>query len=127
MKNFVAVISVLAATGLTLGAAAYYLYKKDQELSDYEDLLYGKDDEIDEEETEDEFKAAEDRLQDVISDIKDATDELSQKASTATVRTIDKVTEALEEIKKSIIENADKEAPEEISEKEIDDEDSGEE
>ena len=100
MKNFLALVSVIAAAGATLGAAAYYLYKKDQELNEYEDLLYN-DEEDEDFDTEDPL-TDEEKLQDVISDIKEATADLAEKAGEAAVAAIDKATELLEEVKSSI-------------------------
>ena len=106
MNNFLALVSVIAAAGATLGAAAYYLYKKDQELNEYEDLLYN--DEEDEDFDTDDPLTDEDTLQDVISDIKEATADLAEKAGEAAVAAIDKATELLEEVKSSIEEEKEK-------------------
>ncbi|MEG1863287.1 MAG: hypothetical protein RR198_06720 [Oscillospiraceae bacterium] len=40
MKSFVSALAVLAVTGAAIGAAGYYLYKKEKELNEYEDLLF---------------------------------------------------------------------------------------
>ena len=43
MKSFLSALTVLAVAGAALGAAGYYLYKKEQELNEYEELLYSED------------------------------------------------------------------------------------
>lgn len=40
MNKFLSTAAILAVTGAALGAVGYYLYKKEKELSDYEDLLF---------------------------------------------------------------------------------------
>ena len=40
MKSFASALAVLAVTGAAIGAAGYYLYKKEKELNEYEDLLF---------------------------------------------------------------------------------------
>ena len=47
MKNIIALAAALATAGATLAAAGYYLYKKQQELDSYEDIIF--DDEMNEE------------------------------------------------------------------------------
>ena len=39
MKRFVSALAVLAAAGVAVGAAGYYLYKKSKAEENYEDLL----------------------------------------------------------------------------------------
>lgn len=65
MKNFFSALTVLAVAGATLGAAGYYLYKKNKELDEYEDLLYT--DELDREftPTDDTLEKAEEFVEDV--------------------------------------------------------------
>lgn len=43
MKNFIALVAVLAAAGATMGATGYYLYKKSKEQADYDDVIYDKE------------------------------------------------------------------------------------
>lgn len=42
-SSVIAAFVSVAAVGAALGAAAYYLYKKEQELNDYEDMLFSEE------------------------------------------------------------------------------------
>jgi hypothetical protein len=53
----VAIIAALAAVAGALAAVAVYLYRREKELDEYEDLLFGDDEEADEEEKPAEEKA----------------------------------------------------------------------
>ena len=91
MKNIIAALAALGTVAATLGAAAYYLYKKDKELSEYEDLLYT-----------DEMDRFADEAAELGEVVEDAARELANTIENATEEVADAVADAAEQVKEAL-------------------------
>ncbi|MBQ8604877.1 MAG: hypothetical protein IJ410_08580 [Oscillospiraceae bacterium] len=86
MKRFISGLVALAAAGAAVGAAGYYLYKKNQKPDEGEELLYT-------EEMGDEFIIVEDE---------DPLTEVAETVTEAAEEIADTVAEVYEEVKETI-------------------------
>lgn len=105
MKSFLSALTVLAVAGAALGAAGYYLYKKEKELNEYEELLYSDDfsgDFDDEEEDDGSLEKMARAAGDVKDIISSASENVKETMSGASENVKETVSGAYNDVKEAI-------------------------